>query len=122
LDVFIVLAVALAGSVPSQNVRVPDQLQLTRQIRAADDQLFDLFFVKPCDAPRFRALLADDVEFYHDKDGYTIHSAGDFMKDYQANCASRTDPTAWRSRRELVIASLSIDPRPGYGAMEAGEH
>ena len=122
MEWLVILAAASAASGAIGNAKIPAQPELTRQVREADAQLFDLFFVEPCDAPRFRALLADDVEFYHDKDGYTIRSADDFMKDYRSNCASRADPKAWRSRRELVRASLSVDPVPGYGAMEAGEH
>ena len=114
-----VLAMTAAGASP---VTVPAQPQLTEQIRRADSELFDLFFVKPCDEARFRGMLADDVEFYHDKDGFVSRSADDFMKAYKANCASRADPTAWRSRRELVADSLTVDPIPGYGAMEAGDH
>ncbi len=87
-----------------------------------DGELFDLFFVKACDEPRFRAMLADDVEFYHDKDGFSIKSADDFVRDYSKNCSSRADPKAWRSRRELVASTLQVDPVPGYGAMEAGDH
>jgi hypothetical protein len=103
-------------------VAVPPQPQLTEQIAKADAELFDLFFVKPCDEARMRSMIADDIEFYHDKDGFVVKSADDFMAGYKANCASRADPANWRSRRELVKESLSVDPIPGYGAMEAGDH
>ena len=109
-------------AVAAQSVTVPPQPQLTEQIERADSELFDLFFVKPCDVRRFRAMLADDVEFYHDKDGFSIKSADDFVRDYSKNCSSRADPKAWRSRRELVASTLQVDPVPGYGAMEAGDH
>jgi hypothetical protein len=123
MPVLPLLAAALVQ--PAQapgTVNIPAQPTLTEQIAAADQQLFDLFFVKPCDEPRFRAMLANDVEFYHDKDGFNVRSADDFMKVYRQNCTARTDPKAWRSRRELVRSSLHVDPVPGYGAMEAGEH
>jgi hypothetical protein len=103
-------------------VAVPPQPQLTEQVARADAELFDLFFVKPCDERKFRALIADDVEFYHDKDGFVMRSAKDFMAAYRQSCTSRTDPKAWRSRRELVAGSLRVDPVPGFGAMEAGDH
>jgi hypothetical protein len=115
---FLLLAAAIAAPAAT----VPPQPQLTEQIRRADAELFRWFFEAPCDVPRFRAMLADDVEFYHDKDGFGIKSADDFVQAYRQNCSSRTDPAAWRSRRELVAASLQVDPVPGYGAMEAGEH
>jgi len=114
---FVVTAAAAATL-----VTVPPQPELTRQIEAADANLFKLFFEAPCDAPRFRAMIADDVEFYHDKDGFNVRSADEFMKGYRENCASRADPANWRSRRELVRSSLRVDPIPGWGAMEVGDH
>ena len=111
---------ALAAS--AAPVAVPPQPQLTEQIARADRELFGLFFVGPCDVARFRALLADDVEFYHDKGGFNVKSAEDFVRIYRQNCSARADPKAWRSRRELVRSSLHVDPVPGYGAIEAGDH
>ena len=113
------LAAAAAATAP---VALPPQPQLTEQIARADAELFDLFFVQPCDLPRFRALIADDVEFYHDKGGFNVKSADDFVAIYSKNCAARADPKAWRSRRELVRSTLHVDPVPGHGAMEAGDH
>jgi hypothetical protein len=114
-------AASLAAAAVSP-VTVPPQPALAEQIARADAELFDLFFVQPCDEPRFRRLIADDVEFYHDKDGFVAKSAADFLAAYRKNCASRSDPTAWRSRRELVASSLRVDPVPGWGAMETGDH
>jgi hypothetical protein len=116
------LPFVLAAAAAAAPVTVPPQPQLTEQIAAADKELFDLFFVQPCDEPRFRSLLTDDVEFYHDKGGFNVKSADDFMAIYKQNCTSRADPKTWRSRRELVASSLHVDPVPGYGAMEAGDH
>jgi len=117
---FPIFAAAIASAAPTA-VTVPAQPQLTEQIAKADAELFELFFVKPCDEARMRAMIADDLEFYHDKDGFS-KSADEFMKGYKANCTSRADPTTWRSRRELATDTLTVDPVPGYGAMEAGDH
>jgi len=67
-------------------------------------------------------MLADDLEFYHDKGGLVFRSADQMVADYAKQCAERAKPDAWRSRRELVPSSLIVDPVPGHGAMEAGEH
>lgn len=115
----LLLLAAAAGAAP---VTVPPQAQLTEQIARADAELFDLFFVKPCDAPRFRAMMTDDVEFYHDKAGFNVRSADDFMRIYNENCARRANAAGWRSRRELVPGSLHVDPVPGHGAMQTGDH
>ncbi len=100
---------------------IPPQPALTEAIAARDAELFELLFTGPCDAARFRALLADDLEFYHDRDG-AVRGADAFTAGYARYCADRQDPAAWRSRRELVRGSLRVDPVPGVGAIEAGEH
>ncbi|HEX8669271.1 MAG TPA: DUF4440 domain-containing protein [Allosphingosinicella sp.] len=115
-------AAAAAAAAAQPGVPVPDQPALTEQIAARDAELFELFFTGPCDSVRFRAMLADDVEFYHDKGGFNVRKPEDFVAIFAKNCADRQDPKAWRSRRELVRTSLHVDPVPGYGAIEAGEH
>ena len=112
----------LATPAPAVPVPVPVQPALAEQVGKADAALFELFFTGKCDAPRMRSMLADDIEFYHDKAGVTARSADEFMTGYIKNCTSRDDPKAWRSRRELVRTSLHIDPVPGLGAIEAGDH
>jgi hypothetical protein len=69
-----------------------------------------------------RAFLADDLEFYHDKTGFSARNAEEFVAIFAKNCAERQDPKAWRSRRELVRSSLHVDPVPGHGAIQTGEH
>src|SRR3954452_11009999 len=112
----------LFALVAAAAIAVPPAPVLNQQIQAADRELFDMFFVRACDEKRFRTLLADDLEFYHDKDGFNARSADDFMRMYKENCTRRAEPTTWRSRRELVPASLRVDRAPGYGAMEVGDH
>ena len=112
------LVFALAVATP---VTVPPQPALTEVIKARDAELFDLFFLG-CDPVRFRSMLSDDVEMYHDKDGFVFRNADEFVDGYAKSCEARKKPDAWRSRRELVASSLSVDPVPGFGAMEAGEH
>ena len=114
-------AIALAAQTPA-SVSVPAQPQLTEQIAAADGELFKLFFEGPCDLARFRPMLTEDVEFYHDKGGFNVRKAEDFVTIFAKNCKEREDPKAWRTRRELVRTSLHVDPVPGWGAMEAGDH
>ena len=100
---------------------MPEGPALRASIAARDAELFELFFLG-CDPERLRPMLADDLEFYHDKDGFVFHDADALVADYAKNCADRAKPDAWRSRRELMAAGLTVDPVPGYGAMEAGDH
>jgi hypothetical protein len=67
-------------------------------------------------------MLTDDFEMYHDKGGVIATNAAMFMRDYAENCATRAATDAWRSRRELVADSLTVDPVPGLGAIEDGDH
>jgi len=108
---------ALAASAPP----MPEGPALRASIEARDAELFELFF-QGCDPTRLRPMLADDVEFYHDKGGFVFRNAEAMVADYAKQCAERAKPDSWRSRRELVTSSLIVDPVPGYGAMEAGDH
>jgi hypothetical protein len=67
-------------------------------------------------------MVAPDFEMYHDKGGRVATSATAFVADYAKSCEAKKKPDAWRSRRELVPASLRVFPVPGYGAIEEGEH
>jgi len=124
MSVLVLLAAAavFAPQASAQPVKIPDQPELTRQIEEADAALFKLFFEGPCDASRFRAMLTDDIEFYHDKDGFNVRKAEDFVGQFKQRCKELQDPTSWRSRRQLVRGSLRVDPIPGWGAMEVGDH
>ena len=112
----------LAVAVAATPVTVPPQPELTRQIEAADADLFKTFSEGSCDLPRFRAMLAEDIEFYHDKGGFNVRNADEFTKQYAERCKAQDDTASWRSRRELVRSSLRVDPIPGWGAMEVGDH
>src|SRR4051794_17734536 len=112
------LLLAAAAVAP---ITIPPQPQLTEQIAKADSDLFALYFAG-CDAARMRAMVTPDVEFYHDKGGVIAHDADGLVADYMKECQARKAPDAWRSRRELVRSSLAVDPVPGHGAIETGEH
>ena len=112
----ILLAAAFTAMAP-----MPEGPALRASIEARDAELFELFF-RGCDPARLRTMLADDLEFYHDKGGFVFRNAEDMVADYAKQCAERAKPDRWRSRRELVRSSLTVEPVPGHGAMEAGDH
>lgn len=101
-------------------VTLPDGPVMRAQVAARDAELFDILF-NQCEPERMRALVTDDIEFYHDRDGAT-RGADAFIADYTRFCTERQAPDAWRSRRELVAETLTVDPVPGLGAIETGEH
>lgn len=117
-----VLASASAGLAgPSTKPEIPGGAALTEAIRAADIALFRLFF-EGCDPVKLRGMVTDDMEFYHDKGGVTSATGAVFVQDYAQSCEARKSADAWRSRRVLLPESLHVDPVPGFGAMEIGEH
>ncbi len=116
------IAFALAAAAPAaEPIVLPEGEALTAAVAARDEQFFALLF-EGCDPARLRAMLADDFEMYHDRGGLVATSAEPFVSEYRQSCTDRRAPDAWRSRRELIPASLNVHPVPGHGAIEDGEH
>ncbi len=90
-------------------------------MKAADAALFDTFFER-CDPTRLASLVTPDFEMYHDKDGVVATSGAAFVALYAKQCEARKAPGARRSRRALLPVSLRVDPVPGCGAIEEGDH
>lgn len=118
----LLLTAAVLSNQSAASVAVPSQPDLTAQIAKADEGVFDLYFSGPCDAVKFRSMLTPDVEFYHDVAGFNVRSADEFVANYTEKCRGRADPNSLRIRRQLVAGSLKVDPVPGWGAIETGEH
>jgi hypothetical protein len=111
------LIFALAAAAAS----VPEGPALVDVIRARDAAFFHVYFDR-CEPAKVRAMITDDFEMYHDKGGVIARSAQPFIDDYAKSCTEKLKPDAWRSRRELVAASLKVYPVPGFGAIEEGDH
>ena len=116
------IALALAAATPAANeVAIPQGEALAAALTARDAEFFSLVF-DGCDPERLAAMLTPDFEMYHDRDGVVARSSEVFVRQYGENCVARQAPDAWRSRRELVTATLNVHPVPGFGAIEDGEH
>ena len=115
------LPLLFASPAHAAPAEMPKDAALTESIAAADNALFGLFFTG-CDAEALRPMVSPTLEFYHDKGGLVATSGAQFVAEYAKNCEARKAPDAWRSRRALVPESLHVDPVPGFGAMEVGEH
>jgi Domain of unknown function (DUF4440) len=114
-------AAAALATAPAPPVTLPTAVALKQAILSRDAEFFALYFTG-CDPGRLRTMLAPDLEFYHDKGGFAFRGAEAMVADYAKTCAAKKAPDAWRSRRALVPATVRIDPIPGYGAIEDGEH
>jgi hypothetical protein len=118
---FSLLLAAQAHAETATLPALPEGDALAESVRAADAELFGLFFTG-CDPVKLRDMVSDSLEFYHDKGGLVATSGSQFATEYAKNCAARKATNAWRSRRELIPETLHVDPVPGFGAMEVGEH
>jgi len=100
----------------------PAQSQaLFDEIAAADKALFAAVF-NTCDVKALRELVADDFEFYHDKDGLSETSGAQFLDDLAKHCERIEKGVDFRARRELVKGSMAVYPLNNYGAVETGRH
>ena len=111
---FLVALLAIAGSAhaaESTSPAAPDS-ELFKTVAGLDAQLFDAY--NRCDLDAFRALLADDLEFYHDQGG--------LMLGPEAVTEATRKYICGKVRRELVPGTLEVDKIEGYGAIELGTH
>jgi len=94
----------------AQTTPAPDPLFQT--IQSLDTQLFDAY--NHCDLEKFGSLLADDLEFYHDKTGLSRGRAA-LVEGIKNNICGKVT-------RELVPGTLEVYPIVDYGAVEIGVH
>ncbi|NNU15016.1 nuclear transport factor 2 family protein [Parvularcula sp. ZS-1/3] len=99
---------------------VPDLETTTARIAERDALLFETFFER-CDPQTALRLLDDDFRMLHDLGGMVADSAEAFVADYEKTCSER-DPATYRSKREIVPGSRSVQMLGDWGALEEGEH
>ncbi len=94
----------------AQNPPAPDSLFQT--VGLLDTALFDAY--NRCDLEKLGSLVADDLEFYHDKTGLSVGKER-FLADIQKYICGKV-------RRDLVAGTLEVYPIKDYGAVELGTH
>ena len=99
-----------AVHIEAQTVAAPDALFQT--ILSLDAKLFDAY--NHCDLGKFGSLLADDLEFYHDKSGLS-RGRQSLVEGVKNNICGKVT-------RELVPGTLEVYPIANYGAVEIGVH
>jgi ketosteroid isomerase-like protein len=95
-----------------QPIPAAEKEALTQTVAALDTKLFDAY--NHCDLKTLGAMVADDLEFYHDQTGLTVGKAP-FLAAIQQNICGKVE-------RTLVPGSLEVYPLKGYGAVEIGVH
>jgi hypothetical protein len=88
------------------------QDQLSATVAALDKKLFDAY--NSCDLATLGSLVADDLEFYHDKTGLSVGKQP-FIDAIKNNICGKT-------QRTLVPGTLEVYPLANYGAVEIGVH
>jgi Domain of unknown function (DUF4440) len=106
----LLLLILFSGSITTfaQN----GQSQLFETMQALDTRLFEA--ANHCDYEKLTAMVDENLEFYHDRDG--------LMLGRQAFLDSIKNNTCGMMIRELVPGTLQVYPIKGYGAMELGVH
>jgi hypothetical protein len=95
----------------AQPQNLQSQEELEKIVAALDKTLFDAY--NTCDLVKFKSLLADDIEFYHDKGGVTL-GRDNLTEAIKNNICGKVT-------RELV-SKLEVYPMKGIGAVEIGIH
>ncbi len=104
------MTAVLAHAQAAKNPPAPDALFQT--VAALDTALFDAY--NRCDLEKLGSLVADDLEFYHDKTGLSVGKQK-FLAAIQKNICGKV-------RRDLVPGTLEVYPIKDYGAVEIGTH
>ena len=104
------MAVAFAHSQSTQGLPVSDPLYQT--VAGLDTELFSAY--NSCQLDKLGSLVAEDLEFYHDKTGLAIGRQL-FIGAIKNNICGKV-------HRELVPGTLEIYPMEGFGAVEIGVH
>lgn len=94
----------------AQSTRTSDPLFQT--IQALDTEFFDAY--NHCDLAKMSTMVAEDLEFYHDKTGLAL-GRQNLLDALKNNICGKVT-------RELVPGSLEVYPIAHYGAVEIGVH
>ena len=95
--------------------------ELIATLEARDAEFFTAFFDR-CDVVAVRAMITDDMEFFHDKGGQVSNSGDAFVADLKGHCDRLKTGEDFASRRELLRGSVKVYVLNNYGAMTMGEH
>ncbi|MEL6687216.1 MAG: nuclear transport factor 2 family protein [Pseudomonadota bacterium] len=121
---FLSASFCVLGCTPSKASQPPvleaDE-ETTSQIRQLDADIFEAAFLT-CDGDRLREIMADDLEFYHDKYGIIATSVDEFLDGTIPDCLRRqSGELPYLERRSdddtMVVRKIGED-----GLMQMGEH
>jgi ketosteroid isomerase-like protein len=94
--------------------------ELVAEVKAQDRALFAALFDR-CDVPALQAIVADDLEFFHDKSGLQSRSGAQWIEGVRGMCERQKAGTDYRARREVDEPS-QVFALKDYGAIHIGTH
>lgn len=115
------LALALALAALAAPATAQPARSLDEQVAAADAAFFGALFDR-CDPEALAPMVADDLEFFHDKWGRIAKSKDEFLAAIRGMCERQRAGTDFKARRELVPGSSAVFPMKGVGAFQTGRH
>ncbi len=110
LPALFLAAILASPVVHAQSTETSDQLFQT--IQALDTEFFDAY--NRCDLAKMSTMVAEDLEFYHDKTGLAL-GRQNLLDGVKNNICGKVT-------RELVPGTLEVYPIAHYGAVELGVH
>lgn len=114
------ILIGILFSATFTKAQVADTTTMFKNLKAMDSLVFEEGFNK-CKLGVYTDIIADDIEFYHDKGGITKGK-----EDFIASVKNNICESANKVRRELEKGSLQVYPlyenKILYGAIQHGRH
>ena len=112
----LLIAIAISATASAQSNEIPpykpESQELYNTIVHMDSVYFNAY--NTCDMATQAAVLADSMEFYHDKGGL-MTSKKDFLAAIKTNICGKVT-------RVLVPGTIEVYPIAGFRAIEIGYH
>lgn len=116
-------AALLLGALLAQSVAAagPESTDLHTPLLAAEAALYRAVF-DDCNADAVATLVADDLEFFHDRWGQIAKSKADFVNAIRSACERQRTGQDLPARRVLVPGSFKAYRMGDYGGLATGSH
>ena len=113
---FLLLLLLTVSGAFAQETYPATEKALTEKITALDKEAFDCF--NTCNLDKFSTYFTSNLEFYHDKGGFTS-GIEKFLDNTDKNICHNPDG---KIIRKAIKESFKVYPLDGYGAILFGDH
>lgn len=114
------LLLVLAGAHPAFAAEKSPS-ELTAEVLSAETALYRAVFDE-CDADQLSAIVAPELEFFHDKGGQVARTGQEFVSAIRGSCENQRTGKETKTRRELIPGSVVVYRMGNYGALAVGMH